>query len=282
MYERNTLNAFLKDSTIYKFSSRWICSTLCVRPPAAGGGALRAPERPPDKRVEQREDAPDGEEGAQPLPRDGLRGLTGRPGQRDARELVYEARPHGGAYDREDYGDDEGQERHEEPVLDAGGARHPAGDVAADVEGYEERQEQADEPGYAAARGAVSDAEGREDAAHYHADYAAQDQAGAKRGEPAQHDADPARPELGLAPLALGRALLAHVPGPARRGLLSICHLRSPPRLVTSCLKRFFTPFVGCGSRLPGRFSHRLFTAGAGFAAGAPRFAPPLPSGPKG
>ena len=248
-----------------------------VAPAAAGAGALRAPERPPDKREEQREDAPDGEEGAQPLLRDATGGLSGRPGQRDARELVYEACPHGGAYNREDYGDDEGQERHEEPVLDVGAARHPAGDVAADVEGYEERQEQADEPGYAAARGAVSDAEGREDASHYRADQAAQDQARAQRGEPAEDHADPTRTQLGLAPLAFGRTLLAHVPRSARRTLLPIGHLRSPP-CGTQLVSSASLPFVGYGGRLLGRLP-RLFTANGvpGAETGSASFDPLLP-----
>jgi hypothetical protein len=104
----------------------------------------------------------------------------------------------------------------------------------------------ADEPRDAATRGAVSDAEGREDAANYGTHDAAQDQARPKRGEPAEDHADPTRPQLGLPPLALGRLLFAHVTSSARRGVFSICHFRSPPHEKnTTRLERFFTLLAG-------------------------------------
>ena len=75
-------------------------------------------------------------------------------------------------------------------------------------------------------------------AAHHSGDYAAQDQAGTQRGEPAENDAYPAGAQLGLTPLAIGGALLARVSYPAWRGrffppVRHLVHLlQSPDSLV--------------------------------------------------
>ena len=60
-------------------------------------------------------------------------------------------------------------------MLDPRAARHASRDVAPDEEGYEERQEYTDEPGYRAARGTTPDAYSRKDRADYGSDYAAQE-----------------------------------------------------------------------------------------------------------
>src|SRR3712207_3560945 len=88
-----------------------------LRPAASGLGALGSPEGTPDKREEQREDARDRQDHAEPLLRDALRNLAGRTGQRYAGELIYKAGTHGAAYERQDDGDDQGQQRHQEPCL---------------------------------------------------------------------------------------------------------------------------------------------------------------------
>src|SRR5215204_1405295 len=174
MKAKKLLNPTLRDSIIY-LSPFYLY--LNVRSPPARARALGTPQSSPDEREEQCEDARDREDRAQALLRDTLRGLISRTGQRHAGELVYEARPQRGGYDRQNYRDHQRQQGHQEPVLYPGAARHPPRDVAPDVEGYEERQEQTDEPGDAATRSAVPDAEGHEDAANYGTHDAAQDQA---------------------------------------------------------------------------------------------------------
>src|SRR5215218_1643637 len=243
MKAKKLLNPTLRDSIIY-LSPFYLY--LNVRSPPARARALGTPQSSPDEREEQCEDARDREDRAQALLRDTLRGLISRTGQRHAGELVYEARPQRGGYDRQNYRDHQRQQGHQEPVLDPGAARHPPRDIAPDEEGNEECQEQADEPGDTAARRAVSDAEGREDAANYGTHDAAQDQARPKRGEPAENHADPACPQLGLPPLAVGRALLAHVLYLPRRGFLSpVRHFRSPPHEKNTIrFERFFSIFV--------------------------------------
>src|SRR5918998_2366007 len=163
-----------------------------LRPGAAGLGAPEAAEGPADKRHEQREDAGDRQDGAQPLLGDLLLRALGQLRQRDAGELVDKARAHDGADDRQQDYHDQREHRNQDAVLEAGAAREPAGDVTADQEG----QEQGDEEPYEARRapfGAALHAHGAKDAADDRADDAAQDQAGAEGREPAEDDARPAR-----------------------------------------------------------------------------------------
>src|SRR5919107_163763 len=82
-------------------------------------------------------------------------------------------------------------------MLDARAARHAARDVAPDEEGYEQRQEYTDEPGYPAARGTAPDTHNRKYRADYGSNYAAQDKAGTQGSKPPQDDADPARSSIG-------------------------------------------------------------------------------------
>src|SRR5215210_4038748 len=117
MNAKNALNPSCRDSTT-RFSFLQPCLTLRVRPPPADAGPACAPEGPTDEREEQREDARDREDGPQSLLRDVLRDVAGRRGQRNAAELVHEAEPHGAAYERQDYRDDQGEQGYEEPVLD--------------------------------------------------------------------------------------------------------------------------------------------------------------------
>src|SRR5918998_6197019 len=110
-----------------------------LRAPAAGPGAPEAAYGSADEREEQGEEARDRQNRAQALLRSSLLGALLRAlGQGDARELVYEAHSHKPAHYRQHQRDDEGQKRHQEPVLEAGAAREAAGDVAT----YEESQQQ--------------------------------------------------------------------------------------------------------------------------------------------
>lgn len=202
---------------------------LRVRPPPPDGRSTRPAQSPADKREEQGEEAGDREDRPQPLLRDALRCPAGRSGQRHPGELVYKAGTQRATHDRENERNQQGEQGHYEALLEAGAPRHAPRGVASDKEGYEERQEQADEPGYTAARSAVSDAQRREYAAHHGGDDAAQDQAGTQRGEPAENEAYPAGARLGLTPLAIGGALLARVSYPARTLLPSRPSSGPPP-----------------------------------------------------
>src|SRR5829696_348975 len=168
-----------------------------LRSVATGTGAPQAADGPAYEREEQSQDARDRKYRPQPLLRSGLLGALLRAlGQGNARELVYEAHAKEATHYRQDQRHHQRQERHQEPVLEARAGRQPPGGVAPDQERQEQRYQEPDEGcgpalGYALASG------GAEDGAHYAADYAAEDEACPQGGEPAQHDAHPARAPVG-------------------------------------------------------------------------------------
>src|SRR5215211_3776608 len=77
-------------------------------------------------------------------------------------------------------------------MLDPRAACHASCGITPEVEGYEQRQEQADHSRYTAARGAALGPQGCEERAYYGAYYGAQDQGRPQSGEPTEHYAHPA------------------------------------------------------------------------------------------
>jgi hypothetical protein len=162
-------------------------------PETAGPRAPHTAYGPAQEREEQGQNARDAQDGPEPLLRDGLLGALLRPlGQRHARELVYETDPQQSAYYRQHQRHDKGQQRHQEPVLEAGAGRHATSGVAA----YQEGQEERDQEPYKGSGSAFSNSLapcGAEDGAYYPAYYAAQDEPGPQCGQPTEDDANPAR-----------------------------------------------------------------------------------------
>src|SRR5918992_414084 len=169
MYSRKRSNVFCRDCSMsIGYLSLVVLSTSgSLRPSATSPGAPEAPYCSPDKGEEQGEDARDGQDRAEPLLRSGLLGAALRAlGQGDARELVYEAHSQKSAHYRQHDRDDEGQEGHQKPVLQALAAREAAGDVAADQEGQQQRDHEPNEGGGATFCEALSPG-GAEDGAYY-------------------------------------------------------------------------------------------------------------------
>src|SRR5215212_9330182 len=113
---------------------------VCLWPMAAGSRSPQAAYGPTDEREEQCQNARDAQDGAQPLLRCCLLSALLRSlGQRDARELVYEADSQKTAHDRQRQSHHQGQKRHQESVLETLTGCHPPCGVATDQEGQKER-----------------------------------------------------------------------------------------------------------------------------------------------
>src|SRR5215212_8799369 len=195
-----------------------------LRPGASRLSAPEAAEGAAHERGEQGQDARDRQDRAQILRLSdglggGLRGALHRTGQGDFTELIDKADAEDSPGDRQNQQDDKVEERHQEPVLCPGAARHPAGYVTADQESEQQRDQNPHEAGDAAGRGALLvESHGVQDGADDRADDAAQDEPGPQRRKPAEDDAGPARSQLILPALAVLFVLLARVPNPARAG----------------------------------------------------------------
>src|SRR3954452_14786625 len=95
---KNASKPARNDSIVYLLSlvfvGRKVRLCLPLRPAGAGPRSPEAAYGPADEREEQRQDARDAQDGAEPLLRSGLLGALLRAlWQRDAGELVYEAHP---------------------------------------------------------------------------------------------------------------------------------------------------------------------------------------------
>src|SRR5215211_1785077 len=238
---KNASRPARRDSIIYLLSLRSVGSKLSrflpLRSAGAGPRSPQAANGPTDEREEQGEYARNAQDGPKPLLRGGLLGaLLSSLGQRDARELVYEAYPQKAAYDRQHQRHRQRQERHQEPVLEAGAGRHPSSGVAAYQEGQKQRDQEPYEGGYAAFSQTLASG-GAEDGADYSTYNPAQDEAGPKGGEPPEHHAHPASAPLFFSwcvPRASSGAHLTLV-HPLGVGIaLPFRHCRSPLSVVLS------------------------------------------------
>ena len=113
-----------------------------LRPVAAGPRSPQAAYGPTDEREEQCQNARDAQDGAQALLRGCLLSALLRSfGQRDARELVYEADSQKTAHDRQQQSDRKRQKRHQESVLETLTSSHPPCGVATNQEGQQQRDQ---------------------------------------------------------------------------------------------------------------------------------------------